>query len=211
MNSLQANIIRFLLKLQTINMDLLNILSVKFNHGIHPKHELMHYYDFFIDNIGRNSRVLDIGCGYGYVAHKVASKAGSVTGIDFDKHTLSQARNAYPESNLKFVSGDATKLKFSEKYDYVILSNVLEHIEDRTKFLKKVKQLAPTLLIRVPMFDRDWLPAYKKQLGLFAYCDSTHFIEYTEKLFRSEMKTAGLKVKYLSVQYGEIWSVIVRE
>lgn len=192
-------------------MDGLNILSVKFNSGVHPKHELMRYYDFFIENIKSGSNVLDIGCGYGYVAHKVAQKAALITGIDFDKRTLSQARRNYTDSNLKFLSGDATTYKFTEKYDYVILSNVLEHIEYRIKFLKRVKTLAPTLLIRVPMFNRDWLPAYKKDLGMFAYCDSTHFTEYTEESFREEMNKAGLKVKYLSVQYGEIWSIIVRK
>lgn len=211
MNYFQTAIIKFLIKFHELSMDGLNILSVRFNKGVHPKHELMHYYDFFIDNIHRGSKVLDIGCGYGYVAQKVASKASLVTGIDLDKRNLNKGMKNYQLKNLKFVYGDATKYKFKEKYDYVILSNVLEHIDDRVGFLKKIQALAPTLLIRVPMFDRDWLPAYKKELGLYAYSDSTHFTEYTESSFRSEIKTAGLEVKYLSIQYGEIWSVIVRK
>jgi SAM-dependent methyltransferase len=192
-------------------MDLINISSVNFNGGVHPKHELMQYYKFFTENIKTGSNVLDIGCGYGYVAQKVASKATLVTGIDFDKHTLAQARQNYRSTNLEFIYGDATTYRFKAKYDYIILSNVLEHIQKRIEFLSKIKKIAPTLLIRVPMFDRDWLPAYKKELGMFAFCDSTHFIEYTEKSFREEINKAGLKVKYLSVQYGEIWSIIVRK
>lgn len=211
MNSVQRFVIRSLIRINDFLLDQVNIYSVKFNSGVHPKHELMKYYNFFLKNIRPASRVLDIGCGYGYVAYKISKKAGWVTGIDFDTNTLTRAKSNYSRiKNLEFIYGDVTTYVFSKKYHYVVLSNVLEHIEKRIEFLKKVKFLAPTLLIRVPAFDRDWMPAYKRSLGLFPYSDSTHFTEYTESSFRVEMKAAGLQIKNLSIQYGEIWAVVNR-
>ena len=52
----------------------LNERALAFGNGIHPKHELTKYHDFFIDNIQNGENVLDIGCGYGAVAKSVALK-----------------------------------------------------------------------------------------------------------------------------------------
>ena len=53
-----------------------------------------------------------------------------------------------------------------DKVSKVTLSNVLEHIEKRTSFLKKLidafEDKDIKFLIRVPLITRDWLPVYKK-------------------------------------------------
>ena len=57
------------------------------------------------------------------------------------------------------------------------------------------------------MFDRDWLPLYKKELGIDWRLDKTHFIEYTESLFKEEIIDAGYQIDSLSIQFGEIWAI----
>ena len=32
--------------------------------GVHPKHKLTNYHNFFIENVNNGENVLDIGCGY---------------------------------------------------------------------------------------------------------------------------------------------------
>ena len=88
------------------------------------------------------------------------------------------------------------------------MSNVLEHIDDRVEFLKKIRPLANKFLFRVPMIDREWVTLYKKELGLDYRLDTTHFTEYTWEQFKNEFEQAGYNIQSHSVQFGEIWAVI---
>ena len=107
------------------------------------------------------------------------------------------------------VPAGATTFSPSECFDVVVLSNVLEHIEHRIEFLKRIKHLAPLFLIRVPMIDRDWITLYKKELGLEWRLDTTHFTEYTFDAFAEELRAVGLEITSHSIQFGEIWAVCV--
>ncbi|MBS3172954.1 class I SAM-dependent methyltransferase [Candidatus Woesearchaeota archaeon] len=168
----------------------------------------MNYHDFFINNIRKDSTVLDIGCGIGAVAFDISKKASKVVAVDLDKNNLKIAREKFSANNIEYIYADATKYNFKDKFDYIIISNVLEHIKNKISFLKKIKLLAPEILIRVPMINRDWLTLYKKEKGLPYFLDNTHFIEYDEETFKKEMKRVDLQIKSYSVQFGEIWAVV---
>jgi 2-polyprenyl-3-methyl-5-hydroxy-6-metoxy-1,4-benzoquinol methylase len=179
--------------------------------GPHPKHEIQQYHQFFLDNISPTDQVLDIGSGTGSVAFDIATKARKVTGIDILEANVRGAKKQYSRSNLEFIYGDATTFTFTETFDAITLSNVLEHIENRERFLKDIKKLAPKLLIRVPLITRDWISVWKKNEGFSYRLDDTHFIEYTEEGFAEEMRSAGLKIESSYVKFGEFYAVVVKE
>lgn len=183
-------------------------LASKCNNNIHPKHRLMNYHQFFIDNIERNSNVLDIGCGNGSLTYDLAKKAQKVVAIDFDKNSIQNAIKRFNKDNIRYIIGDATKYKFEEIFDYIILSNVLEHIKNRSEFLNKIKKIGQFLIIRVPMVNRSWITLYIKELGMDYRLDQTHYIEYTYETFQKEIESAGLKILNYSIQFGEIWARI---
>lgn len=177
--------------------------------GIHPKHRLMNYHQFFLDNLESNDKVLDIGCGNGLVARDIAMKAKEVTAIDINERHIKDAIincSDIKDGRLKFIHGDAANYDFKDSFDKIILSNILEHIEDRIGFLNKIKGLASVLLIRVPMINRDWITLYKKELGLEYRLDNSHFIEYTLESFNNELANADLSLDFYSIQFGEIWT-----
>ena len=178
--------------------------------GLHPKHRIMNYHKFFVDNVGENDTVLDIGCGNGALSYDVAKKAKKVVGIDLSEQNISIAKRKYSRENLEYIHGDALTDLPNERFDVIILSNVLEHIDKRVDFLKALKNRAPKFLIRVPMLNRSWIDVYKKELGLEYRLDKTHFIEYTVENFKGELGKAGLSVSDYSVQFGEIWAVVVK-
>lgn len=182
---------------------------------IHPKHRIMNYHKFFIDNISEANIVLDLGCGNGAVADDVSKKAKKVIGIDISEENIRMAKEKYQKKNLKFIQGDATSYDFSEldiqKFDEVILSNVLEHIKDRIIFLNNLHKLTDIILLRVPMLNRDWLTVYKKEKGYKYMLDSTHFIEYTPEDLKKELESTGWMIKKYSVQFGEAWAVIIEK
>jgi len=196
------------LKLHNWLYKVISVLAIKSEGGLHPKHRLIGYHQFFLNNVSGGDRVLDIGCGNGALAYDVADRVKSVTGIDIEEKNIRKAKAKYSRPNMKYIVGDATKDLTGEKFDSIILSNVLEHIEDRVGFMKSLKGLSFKYLIRVPMMDRDWVPLYKKELGIEWRLDLTHFTEYTEASFREEMNQAGYQVESLSVQFGEIWAVV---
>lgn len=209
MTALYTFFLKLALRFHTFLYKVISVLSIKVEKGTHPKHRLMQYHRFFNDNIKQSDRVLDIGCGNGELAFDISKKASQVVAVDIDPQKIAVATKKYVGSNITYRVCDATKDLGAEKFDVVILSNVLEHIEHRVNFLKGVKHLAPTFLIRVPMIDRDWIPLYKKELGLEWRLDLTHYTEFTRASFEQEVKDAGYVITKLSVQFGEIWAVII--
>jgi SAM-dependent methyltransferase len=203
--------------LLTIDDDLtgiINQLELRYDDGVHAKHRLMKYHDFFVERIRPGERVLDVGCGYGAVAHSIASRSGAVvTGIDFSRENIANARQRFPHPSLTFVEGTAPADIPDDRIDVVVASNVLEHIEDRIGFLGSIqgRTHAARWLIRVPMADRDWRVPLRRELGLFAFSDRTHFTEYTRASFEEEMRDAGFTVRSLDVNWGEIWAEVGRD
>lgn len=189
----------------------IGILAHILEKGIHPKHRLMKYHLFFVNNIDSGDSVLDIGCGNGYLTYDISEKAEKVVAVDLDRKNIELAKKKFFRQNITYLVGDATKLNLKEKFDVVVLSNILEHIEDRHSFLSRIYTLAEKFLIRVPMLNRDWLTYYKKELGCNYLLDPTHKIEYTLETFKKEIDEAGLKVKSYSIQFGEIWAVVGKD
>ncbi len=178
--------------------------------GEHPKHALTRYHDFFVERIAPGSRVLDIGCGYGAVARSIATHVGdsTVTGIDIDPANIAQAKAAANPPNLQFVAGDALQDLPDGKWDVVVLSNVLEHIDARVPFLRRLHdRLAPrSLLVRVPLFERSWHVPMREALGIGYFSDPTHFVEHTRDAFDAEIVAGGFEIVERQTLWGEIWA-----
>ena len=117
----------------------INERALALGDGVHPKHELTKYHDFFIENIKNGDNILDIGCGYGAVSKSIAhsKNKSQIIGIDYDDQKLDQAMENNNYKNLKFMNLDATKTIPDGNWEVIILSNVLEHINNRTLFTKK--------------------------------------------------------------------------
>lgn len=179
---------------------------------IHPKHRLIGYHKFFISKISENENILDLGCGYGAVAFSIAQRIqGNVVGIDINKDSIKMAKAHFALSNLQFAVGDGCHLDKINNIQTIVLSNVLEHINDRKNFLKKCNlQINPKRwLIRVPMKNRDWSVALRDELGIYSYLDNDHKIEYTQQSFSDEITAAGMVIKTLDIQWGEIWAEVL--
>ena len=203
-------LVRLSLGLHNLSYKLASKFAIKAEGGLHPKHRLMNYHQFFLDHISPNDSVLDIGCGNGALAFDLAKKAKRVVGIDLNPKHEDSWQGRFASQNLTYKIADATTLSSTQTFDVVILSNVLEHIEHRVDFLKSIKHLAPLFLIRVPMINRDWITLYKQELGLEHRLDKTHFTEYTLDTLQEELDIAELHLEQLSIQFGEIWAVVKR-
>jgi 2-polyprenyl-3-methyl-5-hydroxy-6-metoxy-1,4-benzoquinol methylase len=191
----------------------LDQVAMRYDHnGIHVKHRLMGYHDFFVERVKPGERVLDIGCGYGALAWSMVKRSGArVTGIDLNSENIEKARRLYSDENLRFILGDALKALSLGEFETIVISNVLEHVDDRLEFIEKIQKGAhpKRWLIRAPMINRHWHVPLRKELGLFYFSDKTHCTEYTEQTFREEMEAAGLSLSHLQINWGEIWAEAV--
>lgn len=203
--------LRFLFDLDSRLYALQGQKAVEYGGGVHIKHRLMRYHDFFVERIGEDEHVLDIGCGIGALAHGIATRTGArVTGIDHNARSIEIARARHAGPNLTYLVGDAFKDLPAERFDAVVLSNVLEHIHDRVPFLKAVQaRIAPRrLLIRVPLYDREWRVPAREEVGAEWRLDDDHKTEYTVSSFHAELAEAGLTATSLDIRWGEIYAVV---
>jgi len=205
--------IRFLLELDNKLYSILGNQSVRYGKGLHTKHKHINYHQFFVDNINDGDSVLDLGCGIGAVANTVAiaKPKSNIFGIDLKAKNIDKASFRYKRSNLKFFVGDILKIKEFTNYDVIILSNVIEHLDNRVEFLKKIIKLTNTkkILLRVPIFERDWKVPLKKELGITYMLDSTHVVEPTQEVWLKEIKLSGLKLDKFKICWGELWAVLL--
>ncbi|MCX5861861.1 MAG: class I SAM-dependent methyltransferase [Desulfomonile sp.] len=201
--------LRFLFAMDACLYELQGRLSVAYGGGVHTKHRHTRYHDFFTARTNQGERVLDVGCGIGFLAYDLAEKSGAnVYGIDLNPDNIAVAQARYQHPNVAYIVGDVLKVSFEDPFDVVILSNVLEHLEDRPVFLRRlVRAVQPKrILIRVPLFERDWRVPLKEELGMDYRLDPTHYTEYTLESFASEIQAAHLMLTRQEVRWGEIWA-----
>jgi SAM-dependent methyltransferase len=180
---------------------------------IHPKHYLMKYHQWFVCRLKKEWNVLDIGCGNGALTYDLKSNCNQVLGMDINEDNIKTAKSRFSRPGIEYICCDAIKYKFKNKFDAIVLSNVLEHIDDRVDFLKRIyanqnKANPPVLLLRVPMITRDWITLYKKEMGVEWRLDPTHFTEYTIEQVYHEIHEAGLEIESGDIQFGEFYGVI---
>jgi 2-polyprenyl-3-methyl-5-hydroxy-6-metoxy-1,4-benzoquinol methylase len=185
-------------------------LAIDLDGGVHAKHRLTGYHEFFVSHVRPGERVLDVGCGKGELAYDIAHRAHArVTGLDFSRPVLEFARSHFRADGLEFVEGDVLHWRPPHEYEVVVLSNVLEHIAPRVELMQRLRETArpSRVLIRVPSRERDWLVPLRQELGLDHFSDPTHETEYTVSQLSEELSAAGLEIAELEQRWGELWAV----
>ena len=203
--------LRMLFRLEAMMYQLEGRLAVAYGAGVHTKHRHTRYHDFFVDRCRPDDRVLDIGCGWGELSYDIAERAGSiVTGLDMDTDKIAWADQHYSHPRLEFRVSDVLHDDFAGRCHVVVLSNILEHLSDRREFLRRVVEATQPsrILVRVPLFERDWRIPLKRELGVEWRLDPTHETEYSEESFEDEMTEAGLMMVHRETRWGEVWAEV---
>lgn len=97
---------------------------------------------WIVEQVGYHDPVWDIGCSQGITSILLAQKGKHVTGIDIQPESIEFAQSLldekYPElkDNLSFICADFYKYKSAEKARCIIITEVLEHLEDPELFLE---------------------------------------------------------------------------
>ena len=97
-----------------------------------------------------NKKVLDVGCGGGILSERLSRLGARVTGIDASESSINVAKEHSFKSRLEIDYKCLTtsellrskKNKFLNKFDIVIASEVIEHVNERKIFLSDVSKLS---------------------------------------------------------------------
>src|SRR5687767_6529605 len=96
---------------------------IQYMNGVAPKRDKWinknkYYYKslsgFLRFNVPEGSRVLEIGCGTGYLLNQLNPRRG--VGIDLSPQMTALARQHYPQH--EFLTMDAEQLELEEKFDF---------------------------------------------------------------------------------------------
>lgn len=128
---------------------------------------LMHVasYDFSVP-LCRGRRVLDLGCGSGYGAARVAEVAASVHAVDVSPEAVAYASSNYARPNARFsVIRPDTELPFEDgQFDVVLSFQVLEHVQDHDAYLAEAARVlveGGTLVLITPDRRHRLLPGQR--------------------------------------------------
>ena len=109
--------------------------------GGHAYAIAVEYLDLFGDRIPSELSVLDYGCGAADPAIYLATEGADVTVVDLDTRVLELARWRFDQRNLPVTAVGASQTERpvdlpDESYDFVIMSQFLEHVRNPKPFLE---------------------------------------------------------------------------
>lgn len=142
--------------------------------------------DFIVNQIKSlnkpTAKIIDIGCGNGNISMALGSLGYEVLGVDIDANSIENARRKNSFEKVQFEVLDVSKLEAAQKFDAVVCSEVLEHLENPTKMVSIISHILENdgifvatvpngfgpreILITRPM---QWLTAHKLDKGIIAF------------------------------------------
>lgn len=151
---------------------------------------------------GAPGALLDVGCGEGFTLAAFAEAGWAVEGVDL---TLDGVAEFHPAllDRVRAEDGSAALARAAaegRRYDYVVCSNLLEHVPDPLALLDALKAVsAPGGLLRISAPNDDsWLQRLAVALGRapdwFWYAAPEHLSYFDAEGLRRVLETCGFEV-----------------
>lgn len=188
--------IKFFLNMEWIFNRLAHEMSFKiYSSENHPIR--INAKNFLYKFLLKNHRVLDLGCSSGELSNIIAERVNKVVGIDHNEVSIKKAKETYTKENLTFICEDVKVFlkKSSEKFDILILSHILEHIDQPKEFLLNFKESFDYIYVEVPDFDKTPANHYRKDFNMkLIYTDDDHVSEFDRDELRELFEECGVQV-----------------
>ena len=164
-----------------------------------------HRMSYILDQINnrniRNLKILDVGCGGGIICEPLARLGAKVTGIDFAPNNIIAAKIHSKKNKLKinYINKDIEKSELDEKFDIILMFEVLEHLDNWKKTIKNIKKnLNKNGLIIISTINRNLL---SKLFAINIAENILHWIpkgthDYNKLIKPEELKKILLKEKF---------------
>ncbi len=138
-------------------------------------------------DIRPKERVLDVGCGIGYLSGLAKNLGANVVGIDMSIEALKYSQSTLEES---FVNATAGTLPFRDnQFDKIIFADVIEHVPDDRLAIQEIIRVAKpmaTIVVSTPELEGLFT---KTRLKTFLHDDEDEY----QKNFREGYTTSSLR------------------
>lgn len=115
--------------------------------------------------------VLDLGCGPGGAAAKIAGLTkGRVVGVDLSGEMIKQAKAVYALANLEFAEKDAARLGFNQAFDTIFCNSAFQWFQQPDRVLEECfKALKPggIMVVQAPA-TAQYCPVFIKAVAAVA-------------------------------------------
>jgi len=162
--------------------------------------------DSILDSV-KISRVLDAGCGEGYLAQHIKDYSNElyVEGVDLSAEIIEVARKLHPQ--IKFSVGSVYHLPyFDNSFDLVVCSEVLEHLEYPEKALEELKRVSKRYCIITVPHEPFWRIANIMRLSYLDKLGNTpgHIQHFNKKTLK---KLLGKYFKEVEIETSTLWLI----
>ena len=178
--------------------------------------------DIFKEYVDKDSKILDIGCGYGRTLKELYNNGyTNILGIDFSDEMINLAKEKNPIIEFKITSG--SKLDFrDDSFDAVILIAVLTCILDTKDQKNLIKEIYRVLKKDGVIYINDYLlndtkmyldryEKYKSKFGEYGVFETNdggvfrhHKKEYLDNLLNCFKKEKSEILKYITMNGHEV-------
>jgi SAM-dependent methyltransferase len=158
---------------------------------------------FFEKSLGeRSARVIEIGCGTGFVLEGLSKRFPryQLMGADIHIEGLRFARNRLPL--VEFCQVDATDMPFRNEFDAVGMFDSLEHIPDDEEAIQQVYQALKKggyFLLTVPQHPSLWSPEDEA---------NGHKRRYTRSCLHEKLSAQGFKTIHLTSFVSSLFPIL---
>jgi 2-polyprenyl-6-hydroxyphenyl methylase / 3-demethylubiquinone-9 3-methyltransferase len=91
---------------------------------------------------GKMLRILDVGCGAGFLCNELARKEYAITGLDFSLSSLEVARRHDSSGIVEYCAGDAYSLGLkANSFDAVCAMDFLEHVDHPELVIREIARV----------------------------------------------------------------------
>jgi len=136
--------------------------------------------------------LVDIACGGGFLVQEASTRGYDAIGVDLNENVINWAKS----KKRNVFHGDISELVISTKYDVIVLSHILEHLENPADLLTKCKQMLSNRgIIVVSQTDYNGiLPKIFPWLW-YGWQPVEHYWHFTPKSMDFLAQSVGLKIE----------------
>jgi 2-polyprenyl-3-methyl-5-hydroxy-6-metoxy-1,4-benzoquinol methylase len=156
----------------------------------------------FVDMVGRDKKVLELGCSTGFLSQHLVMNGCKVTGVEIDTEAAEAARTSCDRVENIDINDPNWINRVGGPFDAILFGDVLEHLLDPVTTLRLSRQLLRNggeVIISLPNIAH-WSIRTKLLLGNFDYqeygiLDVTHLRFFTVKSALALINEAGFAVQ----------------
>ena len=135
----------------------------------------------FVKPYAKGKKIVDIGCGEGGVLVPFAKAGYDCIGLEYSPDRVEYARQK-SSPNIRFIEGDIEQFNYDEKFDIILMLDVIEHLQQKLTALRNIKKILSAegiVIISFPPFRSPFGGHQQVMKSFLKYIPYIHLLPET--------------------------------